>query len=112
MRTTLAATALLLLALTGCSSSDPDPKPAVTVTATPSPTIDKAAITQQCTDAVTEVAKQATGEVPSEPTPAPCAGLDDSEYLDAYMNGISQANRDALDQRQRDRDKAAESDQP
>jgi hypothetical protein len=61
-------------------------------------------------DAVAEIAKQSAGEVPSEPTPTPCAPLSDSEYLDAYMDGIMQSNRDALEERQRRRDEEAEKD--
>ena len=111
-RTATAVTAALLLTLTGCSSGDAEPAKTVTATTTAPPQLSKAEQTRQCVDAVADVAAAASGEVPSEPTPAPCASLNDSEYLDAYMDGISQANRAALDQRQLDRDRAAESDQP
>lgn len=113
MRTTLAVTAALLLALTGCSNGgDAEPAKTVTATTTVPPKLSKAETTQQCIDAVAALEPADNGEVPFEPTPTPCAALPDREYLDAYMDGISQANRDALDQRQLDRDKAAESDQP
>lgn len=107
---TAAVAAALLLALAGCGSSDA-PKPAETVKTTvtaPAP-LSKAEQTKQCVDAV---AASANGEVPSEPKPSPCSSLTEGEYLDAYMDGIHQANGAALEQRRLDRDKAAENDQP
>lgn len=113
MRTTatLVVTGALLLALTGCASSG-DAKPVETVTTTASPSVDKARVTQACMDAVAEIPADENGEVPSEPTPAACAPLSDSEYLDAYMDGIAQANRAAIAERERRASEAAEADQP
>jgi predicted component of type VI protein secretion system len=95
MRTRLLAVALLLAAVTACSSGG-DAEPVKTVTATASPSPDKAQVTADCVDAVAERAKESEGEVPFDPTPAPCAPLSDSEYLDAYYDGLAQANKDAL----------------
>jgi hypothetical protein len=110
-RTTTAAAVLLTAVLTGCSGSGAEPAES-TVSAPTSigPSLDKAQVTQACVDAVAEIARQSAGEVPSEPTPAPCAPLSDSEYLKAYMDGIFAANRDVLDERQRQRDEEAEKD--
>lgn len=111
MRTRTAITAVLLTAaLAGCSSGDAEPKETVTATTTVSPSPDKAQVTQACVEATTERAKAAAGEVPFDPTPAPCAPLSDSEYLDAYMDGISEANRSGLEERQRERDAEASKD--
>lgn len=103
MRTRTITAALLLTALATASCSSADPKPAATVTVTAdasaSPALSKAEITEQCIDAVAQRAADTTGaEVPSEPTPAPCAGLSDSDYLDAYMDGISAANNAAREE--------------
>lgn len=47
-------------------------------------------------EAVAQVAAETEGaEVPSEPVPDECASLSESEYLDAYMDGIQEANRKA-----------------
>lgn len=115
MRTRLTAATLgtaLLLAGTGCSSdSEPKPTPTKTVTVTATPTLSKAELTQQCTDAVALLPAGDDGSVPFEPVPTECAALAENEYLDAYMDGINQGNRDALQDRQDARDEAAENDQ-
>ena len=101
MRTipTAAVAAALLLALAACGSSD-DPKqaPATTAPAATAPALSKAEIAEQCTTAVAALPPGPDG-VPFTPTPAPCTGLTDHDYLDAYMDGIAQGNesrRDAL----------------
>lgn len=93
-RTTVAVSAALILGgLASCTSSS-EPAPATTKTVTTTPKFSKAEITQQCVDAVAQRATtDESGEVASEPTPAPCAPLSDSEYLDAYMDGIHQINQ-------------------
>jgi hypothetical protein len=106
-RTATVTAVLLAAALAGCSSGG-DAEPAKTVTTTASPKLSKEEVTRQCVDALTERAMESEGEVPFDPTPAPCAPLGDSEYLDAYMDGISEANRAGLEERQRERDEASE----
>lgn len=96
-RRPIAAAALLLAALTACSSSSGDPKPVPTVTVTASPSLSKEQAAKACVDALTERAMESQGEVPFDPTPAPCAPLSDSEYLDAYYDGLSEANRRGLE---------------
>ncbi|RLV66341.1 hypothetical protein STAN_1862 [Streptomyces sp. CBMAI 2042] len=92
MRTRTATTVILLLAaLTGCSAESGTPEPAATTSA--APTADKAATVQACVDAVAGLPAGEDGSVPSEPVPAECAGLSDGEYLDAYMDGIEQSNK-------------------
>lgn len=103
--------ATLLLTITGCSSDSGDAKPTKTVTAPASPTADKAAATAQCIDAVAQIPADDDGSVPSEPVPTECSALTDSEYLDAYMDGISQSNRDGIADLQDAIDDAAEQDQ-
>lgn len=117
-RTAAAITATLLLALAGCSTTSADPKPA-TVTVTASPRLSKTEQTQHCVDAVADVATGSEGTstdgVPFEPTPAPCLELTESEYLDAYMDGILQHNRINIEEAQREIEeasRAAEADQP
>ncbi|MGW1492576.1 hypothetical protein [Streptomyces sp. NPDC002402] len=112
-----AATAAALLALTGCSNAgDAEPAKTVTATTTASPALSKAEQTQQCVDAVADVATDSEGTstdgVPFEPTPAPCLPLSEHDYLDAYMDGIMQHNRANLDKSSRRASEAAEADQP
>jgi hypothetical protein len=102
MRTRLTAAALTaaaLLALTACSSDTSQDKPAdkPSTSAPATPALSKAQLAQQCTDAVAALTPNADGEVPSEPVPAECAQLSSSEYLDAYMDGISQSNQQGID---------------
>lgn len=94
-----AITAAALLALAACNS-DSDPKPP-RATRTPSaattePAPSKAEMTAQCTAAVAALPPGPDG-VPFTPTPPPCAGLSDHEYLNAYMDGIAQANQNGRD---------------
>ncbi|MGW6743769.1 hypothetical protein ACWGDX_24125 [Streptomyces sp. NPDC055025] len=119
MRTTTAAiaTALLLATLTACGSdSSPAPAETVTATATASPALSQAEITQQCIDAVAEVVSQRPAdfdpETDTDPQPTECNGLSETDYLDAYMDGLSQSNQAAIEERERQRGEAAEADQP
>ena len=99
MHTRTAAATLLVLAatLTACTTTDPAPDKPAAATSTPAPS--HAELIQQCTDAVANLPVGEDGEVPSDPVPAECTGLSDSDYLDAYMDGINQANQDALNAR-------------
>ncbi|MFM9542308.1 hypothetical protein [Streptomyces turgidiscabies] len=98
---TAAVTVLLALAAftAGCSSDSTTDKPAATATpaASPTPSIDQAAARQACVDAVAAIPADDNGEVPSEPVPDECKALTDGDYLDAYMDGIGQANQDGRD---------------
>lgn len=107
-RLTLAA-AGLLLTLTACSSGG-EPQPAKTATTT-APSLSADEIAQQCADALHQRVTSTQGEVPFEPTPAPCAPLSDSEYLDAYTAAIEVANQAGLDERQAEREEAEQQDQ-
>ena len=113
-RAAATAAALLLAAgATACSSSDsPEPTRTAQTTVTAPAPLSKAEQTQQCVDAVASLTPNEAGEVPSEPTPAPCAPLTDSEYLDAYMDGIAQSNKAGQDELQRKIDEASEAAQP
>ncbi|MFD3749737.1 hypothetical protein ACFWVT_05630 [Streptomyces cyaneofuscatus] len=91
MRTRTTATAILLLAILTACSTESTPEPAATTSAAPAD--DKATTVQACIDAVAELPAGDDGSVPSEPVPAECAGLSDGEYLDAYMDGIEQSNK-------------------
>ncbi|MFI8942712.1 hypothetical protein [Streptomyces syringium] len=105
MRPTAAALcAALLITLTGCTKTSPAP---AATEAAPAATLSHAQVTKQCIDAVAaRPAEPSSGEVPSEPTPAPCAPLTDGEYLDAYLRGIRQANEAGRDELQRQLDEA------
>ncbi|MFD3640971.1 hypothetical protein [Streptomyces griseus] len=94
MRTCTAAAAVLLVAaLTACSAETSTPEPTTTTSAAPK--VDKATTVKACVDAVGELPADEDGSVPSDPVPAECADLSDSEYLDAYMDGIQQSNKQA-----------------
>ncbi|MFH9610434.1 hypothetical protein [Streptomyces sp. NPDC017448] len=95
MRTRTAAASIFLAAtLTACSTGTSSPEPATTTSTAPK--ADQATTVQACVDAVAELPAGPDGSVPSDPVPAECADLSDSEYLDAYMDGISQANREGV----------------
>lgn len=114
-RTTAIAVLLTLAAATaGCSSDTTDSKPdkPTTVTTSPTPTVDAAAARQACVDAVATIPADANGEVPSEPVPDACSSLDDAAYLDAYSDGIEQANQAGRDALQDLIDEASEAAQP
>ncbi|MFD3655977.1 hypothetical protein [Streptomyces sp. NPDC058620] len=93
MTTRTAATLILLAAtLTACTSTDPAPeKPA----ATSAPALSKAEITRQCVNAIAEAVSNRPAdfdpETDSDPQPAACDALSEAEYMDAYMDGLSQA---------------------
>ncbi|MEV7871493.1 hypothetical protein AB0P17_36585 [Streptomyces sp. NPDC088124] len=118
IRTTTLAATLLLVTLTGCSGdSDPAPTETATATATSTaPALSKAEITQQCIDAVAAVISQRPAdfdpEADTDPQPAECDALSETDYLDAYMDGLQQSNQDGRDALQRQIDEAAETDQP
>lgn len=99
MRTTTVTLLLLAAALTACTSSDPAPAPDKPAATSAAPTVDQATLVQQCVDAVALITPSADGSVPSEPVPAECADLSDSDYLDAYYDGLAQANKAALNDR-------------
>ncbi|MFJ9887167.1 hypothetical protein ACIQRW_15035 [Streptomyces sp. NPDC091287] len=95
MRTrTAAASILLAAALTACSAETSTPEPAATTSAAPK--VDKATTVKACVDAVAELPAGPDGSVPSDPVPAECTDLSDSEYLNAYMDGINQSNREGI----------------
>lgn len=101
-RTTTVALAAAVVLLTGCTSSSEQPtEPATSAPAASEPALTQAEITEQCVDAIAERAANTTdAEVPSDPTPKPCTPLSDSDYLDAYMDGIQQANEAARERLQ------------
>lgn len=94
------ATVVALLVLAACGSGD-DSKPtqsSTTSAPTTAPALSHAETVEQCTTAVAALPPGPDG-VPFTPTPAPCAGLSDHDYLNAYMDGLAQSNqqgRDAL----------------
>lgn len=102
---TLAAVLLLAGAAVGCSDSEdtpadkPSPVAASSAGETPAVSAEEAA--QACVDAVAELEPGEDGSVPFEPAPDECASLSDSEYLDAYMDGIAQSNREGIEDLER-----------
>lgn len=95
MRTRTAAASILLAAtLTACSAETSTPEPATTMSTAPA--ADKATTVKACVDAVAGLPAGPDGSVPSDPVPTECTDLSDSEYLDAYMDGIAQANREGI----------------
>lgn len=98
-RAIVATIALLAAALTACSDNGSPDSDKPTASAAPSKSkADPAQARQDCADAV----KEAIDADPSNDDlerPADCASLSDSEYLDAYMDGLQEHNkagRDAL----------------
>ncbi|SDN18057.1 hypothetical protein [Streptomyces wuyuanensis] len=118
-RTTTAALTAVLFALSGCSSSGSDAEPGPTVTATATvtepPALSEAEQTQLCVDAVADVISSRPAgfdpETGEDPKPAECNHLSESDYLDAYMEGLFKSNEAALEERQRQRDEAELRDQ-
>ncbi|MEU0716825.1 hypothetical protein ABZ498_06540 [Streptomyces lavendulocolor] len=109
MRTqSILAAAGLLLAVTGCSAEPEPAKPPTSpaVTASPTPTVDTAQQLALCVDAIAALEPDADGSLPMDPRPSECAALDDSAYLDAYYDGLAQANQQGLDERQAEREDA------
>ncbi|WP_406056251.1 hypothetical protein OG462_09140 [Streptomyces sp. NBC_01077] len=108
----LAATALLL-ALTGCSSPKSDSNPSPTLTTT-TPTLSVAEQREACVDAwAATIGARPTDfnpETDTDPTPDACAGLPESDSLDAYMDGLQQSNKAGRDELQRQIDEAASDD--
>ncbi|MFD4275073.1 hypothetical protein R2B67_17985 [Streptomyces cyaneofuscatus] len=96
MRTPTATTAILLAAaLTACSSADPAPeKPAASSSA---PALSKAEVTKQCVDAFAAMLSERPAdfdpETGSDPKPTECDAVPEDEYLDMYMDGLSQHNK-------------------
>lgn len=112
-RAAACAALLALAALTGCSSTDSTNKPSTpTPTPTVTHTVDQAAARQACADAVAALPADTNGQVPSEPVPDECKTLSDSDYLDAYMDGIQQSNQEGRDALQDLIDQASQSAQP
>jgi len=114
VRTAAVACLLALAATTGCSSgSGSDDKPATTATpvASATPTVDQAAARQACLDAV-KAAIDANAADTEADKPAECASLDDSAYLDAYMDALEQHNKEGRDALQDLIDQASQSAQP
>ncbi|MFF5784200.1 hypothetical protein ACFY8P_04425 [Streptomyces sp. NPDC012693] len=113
-RLTTAAVVALFLALVGCSSqqsSSPSPAPTTTTAA---PTLSAAEQRQACVDAwaATLGARPAdfNPETDTDPTPAACNGIPESDSLDAYMDGLMQHNRAGQDELRRQIDEAASAD--
>lgn len=102
-RTTTVTLLLLAAALTACTSSDPAPAPDKPAATTAAPTIDKAQLVQQCVDAIAEVISARPAdfdpETDSDPQPTECDAVPEDEYLDAYYDGLAQANEAALNAR-------------
>lgn len=99
MRHTTAAVLLTAaaFALTGCSSSDPKPEATVTATATKTPTQSAAELRAACVNAWAAVLQEDADSDPDQ-APSDCAGVPESDQLDAYMDGLqqrNQANRDS-----------------
>lgn len=113
----LTATALvaatLTLALTGCSSQKADNKP------TPAATTTEAGIfpaeqREACVDAwavtISDRPADFDPETDTDPTPAACTGIPESDSLNAYMEGLMQSNRAGQEDMRRRIDEAASAD--
>jgi hypothetical protein len=107
--TTVAA--ILLACLTACTDNGAEPAPAVTAVTIATP---KADIVAQCTDEVADIITNRPDgwdpDTDEDAKPQVCGGLTDSEYLDAYMDGLQQSSKDARDALQEQIDEAATAD--
>ncbi|MFI2084334.1 hypothetical protein ACH43Y_28745 [Streptomyces rubiginosohelvolus] len=106
-RHTLATTAAVLLALTGCSSEPDAPASRHTVSSSPTPTLS----VSDCADAVYEVdsaARDAGTDPADRLMPDPCVGLTADQYMDAIMTATQRLNQEARDDLQNQIDEAAE----
>lgn len=103
--TLAAATAVALLALTGCSA-DPDAPASRPTASTTAPLTDKQA--QECTDEVYAhiTANNALGL--DEQRPTACEGMSDDEYADTLLAVTERVNETAREDLQDQIDEAAE----
>lgn len=111
-RTTIAVLAVCALALAGCSSSDEEPKKeTVTVTATKAPEMSAAEQRKACVDAWAETINSRPDdwdpETGEDIEPAECKGLPAGDSTDRYMEGLSKANQQNIDDFQREIDEAS-----
>lgn len=110
-RTALPAVLLALAAATaGCGTDSADDKPSTPATsaAASTPAVNDAAAIQACVDAVQAAVDAGTDDT----KPDECASLTESDYLDAYMDGLEQHNQDGRDDLQDAIDEASEAAQP
>jgi hypothetical protein len=109
--TTAVTAAILLAGVTACGSSGAKPVPAVTAVTIATP---KADIVAQCTAEVADViTNRPVGwdpETDEDAKPQVCSSLTDSEYLDAYGDGLQQSGKEARDALQEQIDEAASAD--
>ncbi|MGW1814083.1 hypothetical protein ACWCQM_11055 [Streptomyces sp. NPDC002125] len=116
MRTNLTVAAIaagILLTLTACGGSTTEDKPATpATTAAATPTLDAAEVTQECIDAVAATVGARPDdfdpENDSDPKPDACKSLSEDEYMDAYMDGLTEANKQGLADLQDQIDEATE----
>ncbi|MFE6931762.1 hypothetical protein ACFVDT_06995 [Streptomyces sp. NPDC057699] len=112
-RTAAAIAAGILLTLTACGGSSTEDKPTTPAsTAAASSTVDPAQATKECVDAVAATIGARPDdfdpENDSDPKPDACKSLSEDEYLDAYMDGLSEANKQGLADLQDQIDEATE----
>jgi Flp pilus assembly protein TadD len=110
--------AALLLALTACGTADnppaaPSDKGGAEASTAP-PTLSAAQQRKACVDAwAATIGARPTdfnSETDTDPTPDACAGLPESDSLDAYMDGLQQSNKAGQDALQKAIEDAASAD--
>ncbi|MFD5370810.1 hypothetical protein [Streptomyces sp. NPDC127103] len=112
------AAASLLLALTACGTADnPPASPSDkggTEASTAAPALSAAEQRKACVDAwAATIGARPTdfnAETDTDPTPDACAGIPESDSLDAYMDGLMQSNKAGRDELQKAIDDAASAD--
>ncbi|MER6098353.1 hypothetical protein ABT154_21345 [Streptomyces sp. NPDC001728] len=113
MRRHTAVAATLLLALVGCSGQEASTTPTPAV-ATTEPGVFPAEQRQVCVDAwavtIGNRPDDFNPETDTDPTPEACTGIPESDWVDAYMDGLFQSNRAARDAAQERSDAEASKD--
>ncbi|AEM87076.1 hypothetical protein [Streptomyces violaceusniger] len=95
-----AAALMLAAAAVGCSSNTSDDKPAKAPTsqpAKPTPTLDPTEARAACVDAIAKAIQDDNDPEETGDRPAECKSIADSDWLDAYMDGLHQRNQKNLD---------------
>ncbi|MFH8717252.1 hypothetical protein [Streptomyces zaomyceticus] len=116
--TSPALAAAFLLALTACGTADNPPATPSdkggAEASTASPTLFTVEQRQACVDAwAATIGARPTDfnpETDSDPAPDACNGIPESDWLDAYMDGLQQSNKAGQDSLQKAIDDAASAD--
>ncbi|MGW9437949.1 hypothetical protein [Streptomyces sp. NPDC055607] len=102
---TAALAAVLLLGLTACGTATEEPEQPAVTTVTGTPTLSADEQRKACVDAIAATIRARPNDfnpdTDSDPKPDACATIPESDYLDAYMDGLKQSNQAGIDDLQK-----------